>query len=404
MVDPRDSGADLTVPAAPGIVPERSAVPAPQVSVQVYSSLDAPPEPLAAFLTAAGERNFFCGLAWFRTVLRTAGPAADKPRIYAAESRGRVLAVLIVRERQAKPWPKPHLLVSPSRGMDASIFGPLLDPERGMAGLREIVAALARAAPPFHVFRFECLDRQSPECTALVAALHEQKMLVLPFADPYRGYYDDVQGLTIEHYLRQRSPEMRIFIERQVDALARSGRSRFAVITGGPGFKSALVDYALVDLQSWRDPETYPDWLAELLEAAAGAGVLRLGLLYVDDEPAAAQIWIVSAGRATMWRARFARKFAILSVGPVLTFEMIRHALQSEELREIEFGPSDETARREWLGRSRERVGFVVFNLRTFKGWLAGIRHIGGHVANFVLRPLRAARRWVAGARLSRPW
>ena len=75
------------------------AVADPRITVQVYAGFDALPAGVTAFLDAAAERSFFCGIPWFRTLLQSAGPSDDEPRIYVADSGGRPLAVVIARAR-----------------------------------------------------------------------------------------------------------------------------------------------------------------------------------------------------------------------------------------------------------------------------------------------------------------
>src|SRR4029077_298493 len=111
-------------------------------------------------------------------------------------------------------------------------------------------------------------------------------------------------GLTIDQYLARCPPLTRDIVDRHQRCLPPSDRGRFELVKGGPDLTAALVDYALVDLQSWKAQEAYPDCLAEILTVAASAGVLRLGLYYIDDEPVAAQIWIVGDGHAAIWRVR----------------------------------------------------------------------------------------------------
>lgn len=363
------------------------------VRVEVHRSLDALPEPVEAFFAAAAEQHgFFESLAWFRIALANAGGAGEMPRLYVAASGGRIAAALLLREREPAGWLRPRLLASPSQGMDAAVFAPLLDPALGERGLDAIIAAIFRAVPHFHVVRFDCLGRDRPESAALAAALRRQHLLTRSFEDLYAGHHEDVRGLTIERFLDRRTPEMRDFVRAQVRTLEQGGKCRFAVIGGGPGLKAALVDYALVDLQSWKEEEPHPGCTASLIDYAAGAGLLRLGLLYVDDEPAAAQIWIVAGGRATIWRNRYARKFTRLSVGTVLTFEMIRRALATETLSEIEFAPSDDKGPRDWLGGERARFGLIVFNPWTLKGWIAAFRHAGRFWIMLAREALRAVR------------
>lgn len=380
---------------------DRAGLAAPMMSVRVYASFDVLPERLVAFLDAAAADNFFCGIPWFRTLLQTAGPSADEPCIYVAESGGRPAAVLFARERKAAGRLKAHMLLGPSHGLNAPIYAPVLDPELGAAGLRAIVAAMIRTVPPFHVLRFDSLDRDAPEFAALAAALRGRGLLVQRFFN-FQNYFEDVRGLTIERYLARRSRQTRYHIGRHVRRLARSGRGRIEVVQAGPELKPALIDYALVDLQSWKDQEAYPDVIPTLAQAAAGSGALRLGLLYIDDEPAAAQVWIVSAGRATLLRMHHVREYAHLSPGTVLTFEMLRRILAVDAIREVDFGAGDEPFKRKWLAQSRERVGLLAFNPRTVKGLLAAARHIGGHAAMSLARRMRSVLRHLLGRNVMR--
>ncbi|HUK61628.1 MAG TPA: GNAT family N-acetyltransferase [Stellaceae bacterium] len=367
-----------------------AAATAAAIDVEVHSGFESLPEPLAQFFAAAGAANFFQSIPWYRTMLRTAGPEGDKPRIYAATRGGRPLAALVARERKHAGKLKTHMLLAPSRGANASLFAPLVATEDGRAGLFAIAAAIARSSPPFHVLRFDCLDPSAPEFAVFAAAFRAAHMPVQAFFN-FHNYYDDVSGQDLGQYLAHRPPELKQDVERAARLLARGDRARFAVIDGGPELEAALIDYALVDLQSWKEPEFYADCTPELIRAAAAAGALRLGLLHLDGALAAAQIWLVAGGRATIWRHHYAQKFAKHRPGAALTFAMFRHALASGDLREIDFGPGDEPFKGLWLSRRRERAGLIAFNPRTAKGLAAAARHFGGRAGAVLAPTLRAA-------------
>jgi hypothetical protein len=371
----------------------RSPSAASQIDVRVYSDFDALPSIVTDFFMRADERGFFWSATWFRIVMATAGQAFDRPRIHVAVSNDRVSAILVVRERLRAGPLKTRVITSPSRGADAAIYAPLLDPEHGEAGLSAIIASMLSARPPVHVFRFECVDLSSAEGRALLTAVRRFGIRSETFPDPLHTYSEDVAGLTVSQYIARRSPEMQTFIEAQIASFAQSARGRFAVVTGGKDFAPAIIDYGLVDLQSWKEQEVYPDCLAQLLESTAREGLLRLGFLYVDQQVAAAQIWIVSGGRATMWRSHFARKFALLSVGTVITYEMIREILLTDKPRELEFGPAADTGRQRWLEHRHDRIGIVAFNLSSGKGCCVAIRH---YIGIFIRSALQLSREALA--------
>ncbi|HUK10386.1 MAG TPA: GNAT family N-acetyltransferase [Stellaceae bacterium] len=380
-----DSGRESASPAAAN---KRSGTAYAPIAVTVYPSFEVLPERFAAFLDASSGHNFFQSVAWYRAVLGASGPRTDQPRIYAAECRGRPAAVLVARVRQAAGKLKSHMLLGPSHGLYAMAYTPRLDPETGAAGLRAIAAEIARrASPPLDMLRFDSLDPTPPEFAAFTAAWRAAGMLVQRFRQLDR-FYADVEGLTLETYLARFPVPLQASFARLQRRWAHSGRGRFEMVTGGSELKSALIDYALVDLQSRADAEPYPLCVAEVAQAAAHAGALRLGTYRVDDTPAAAQIWIVSGGTATLWRSHHTRKFAPLAVGLALTQEMLRHILAVDRVREIDFGIDNASRCRPFI-EGHERVGLLAFNPRTPRGWLGAARHIGGHAALSTARILR---------------
>lgn len=183
----------------------------PPMTVQVYSSVESLPPSLIAFVDAAAEESFFHSIAWFRTVLGTSGLPTNSPRIYAAESNGRPVALLFARERRVAGRMKTHMLLGPSRGMFVQLFEPLLDGELGPAGLGEIARAIAHASPPFDVLRFDGLGASSPAVAALTAALRKAGLLLQRFSYP-SYFYDEVEGLSVEQCVDRLPPETRALI------------------------------------------------------------------------------------------------------------------------------------------------------------------------------------------------
>jgi hypothetical protein len=324
------------------------------------------------------------------------GPDDDRVRIYAAERNGRPVAALVAREREAAGRLRTHMLLSPGQGVYAASYGPLLDAEYGAAGLRDIAAAVARASPAFDLLRLDAVDRTSPDFALLISAFRASGMLVQSFFN-FDSRFEALIGTTFEQYLAQRPAPLRLEVERCLRQSAQDGGPGFELIAGGPGLASALVDYALTDLQSTTMPEMYPEATLELARVAAARGVLRLGLIYVDGEPAASQIWFVGAGKATLWRLRSAERFARHSVDVALMAEMLRHLIEADGVKEIEFAREFGDCREAWLADVRRRKGIVVFNPRSAKGLASGVWHIGGHAGKSAARRVRAAWRAARG-------
>lgn len=360
------------------------------MSVRQYPGFDTLPQAVRDFLDAAGKRNFFYSIAWFQTMLDKASPPGDELDVFVAETGGRPTAVLVTKRRHEAGALRSHMLLSPSHGMYTSLYGPILHDEGGHDGLREILLAIARERPSFDVLRLDSLEHGAPVFDLIVKAFRSAGMIVQPFFN-FHNWFEDVCGLSIDGYLAGRSPQTRYFIGRHVRRVQASGRGRFELITESDRLTAALTDYELVDLQSWKEPEPYPLCIPQIVHSAARAGALRLGLLYIDNEPAAAQIWIVSGGNATIMRLHYAGKFAKLAVGTVLTYEMFRYVIGNDRIKEIDFGGGNDSYKRKWLKSCRERFGLLVFNPRTIRGSLTACRHVGGHMLMDRVRRLRNA-------------
>lgn len=113
---------------------------------------------------------------------------------------------------------------------------------------------------------------------------------------------------------------------------------------------------------------------------------MRLGLLMLGDRPVAAQIWIVCAGSALIFKLAFDPELRSLSVGTLLTARMLQSALEEDRVREIDYLTGDDPNKKDWMTHRRERYGIIAFNPRTVFGLAAAARHFAG----------RQLRRWQA--------
>ncbi|MBI1181733.1 MAG: GNAT family N-acetyltransferase [Alphaproteobacteria bacterium] len=115
------------------------------------------------------------------------------------------------------------------------------------------------------------------------------------------------------------------------------------------------------------------------LHAGAGGG-LRLGCLFIEGDPAAAQFWIVHGGRATIYKLAHDPRYDDLSIGSALTLRMFREILDVDRPSRIDFGLGDETFKQDWTPLTEDRLGWLAFNPRTRRGLLAAARHRAGRL------------------------
>jgi CelD/BcsL family acetyltransferase involved in cellulose biosynthesis len=118
-----------------------------------------------------------------------------------------------------------------------------------------------------------------------------------------------------------------------------------------------------------------------LARRCAEQGWLRLGIAYLDGEPAAAQLWIVADGTASIFKVAYDQRFAKESVGTLLTSLLMEHVMERDKVSVVDYLTGDDGYKKDWMSQRRERWGIVAFNPRTLLGLLCAARHFGGRAA-----------------------
>lgn len=189
-------------------------------------------------------------------------------------------------------------------------------------------------------------------------------------------------GSGFEAYWVQRPSTLRHTVERAVRRLDRGHPDwRMVVTTGGDApeqVEAALTAYQAVYAQSWKQPEPAVRFIPELVRLAAREGWLRLGVLYLGEQPVAAQLWLVHGGTAHIYKLAYVQGFEKLSVGSVLTAHLMRHVIDVDGVQELDYGMGDEPYKQDWMTHRRERAGLVAFDLRRPRAWWPALRHFGG--------------------------
>lgn len=99
--------------------------------------------------------------------------------------------------------------------------------------------------------------------------------------------------------------------------------------------------------------EAYLEFIANLARLAAARGWLRLGVLHVDIEPAAAQLCLIHNHVAHIYKLAYDEKFAKWSVGIRLTAWMVEHVMDRDDVHKLDYVTSDDPYKESWMGYSR---------------------------------------------------
>jgi CelD/BcsL family acetyltransferase involved in cellulose biosynthesis len=348
---------------------------------------DLPNQASALFERALAEKGLFFSLPWF-SHLAASGLEGDVPlRLYSVRAGdGRPALVLPLRQATGR-----HGLrrLEGLSNWYSSLYGIVSEPATGQQrALAALAAAIAAERPRWDIVDLRPLDPNDPSFEALLQALRAAGMATQRYFC-FQNWYLDVAGRCYDDYAAGLPSRLKNTLKRKGRQLEKSGRARFDIVTGGEPLESAIAAYEKVYAASWKSPEPTPAFVPGLIRLCADQGWLRLGIATVDGEPAAAQLWIVCAGVASIYKLAYDERFGSLSIGSLLTERLMRHVIDVDRVGEVDYLTGDDAYKRDWMSHSRERCGIIAFNLRSARGIAAAAFHLGGGLLKTGLRRLR---------------
>jgi len=349
--------------------------------VAVHSAFDTlPPAYMALFADAADEAGFFFGLPWFANLYSTA--LADQHlRIYGIESGagdGAVRLALPLMHHQAPGGMAAARELAACANFYSSLFGPVVG--RGVAPEAQdffrLAQAIASEAPGWDRVNLQPMALDAPVFALCVAGFRQAGMAVQTYFC-FGNWYLEVAGRSYREYAETLPSRLKNTLARKSRQLAAAHDVRIAILTDVAQAEEGIAAFEHVYRASWKSPEAYPEFIPGLVRMCARQGWLRLGVAYVDGAPVAAQLWIVSHGVASIYKLAYDQRFAPLSIGSILTARLMQHVIDVDRVREVDYLTGDDAYKRDWMSHRRERWGMIAFNLRTVRGVLAAVRHIG---------------------------
>jgi len=372
------------------------------VHVTTFPSFAALPESYGQLFVEAGAVWYDYSLAWFQNFERSGLNEGDKVCIYGVERNcGSNEPVAAIATRYSD---KPSGLFS-ARELSSLAnfytisFGPAGEPSADdfKDALQALAEAISKERPRWDFVHLRPLDPASAFYPALMKSFRDAGMVVQTYSC-FGNWYLPSEGLSFDSYFATLPSAMQNTIRRKGKKLEKTGRSRIDIITDATGLDPAIEAYERVYLSSWKRPEPYPNFVPGLIRMLAAQGWLRMGIVYLDNEPIAGQVWIVNSGRATIYKLAHDQKFDEFSTGSVLTSRLIQHVLDIDRVDEIDFGSGDDPYKKNWLPKCRERLGILAMNPRSLQGCLGIVRHVGGRAAKSAWQSVRNPIRKLRGS------
>lgn len=360
--------------------------------VRCFGALDSLPSYYDALFSRSGQ-NFFLTRPWFENFAATTSCETEELRIVGVESdepEPVALAAFVGKRHWTTHTPLRLRAFSALANFYTMDFAPLLAEEDG-AILKQLFRGISAMSPIPDVVGIGPVDPSVGSTSLLIASLQDTGFVVRQ-SFRFGNWYEPVGGRTFDEYLKDRPSILRNTLRRRRQALTKAHRARFEIVSDSSGLAAGFAAYESAYRSSWKGEERYPTFIPGLLRTAAAAGCLRLGILYVDDTPAAAQIWITSGRTATIYKLAYDERFKSLSVGSLLTEHMMRHSIDVDRVEEIDFGSGDDSYKKDWMSARREKWDLTGFNRATPRGLLAAASWRGKVAAQAAATRIRGLR------------
>jgi hypothetical protein len=352
-----------------------------------------PLSPAARRLFGDARTRLFHSAEWWQHYQQYGVPAGDLFRVFAAESEAAGTPIGLfpaIFSRLYGPHPRARLLYF--MGPEGLPYEPILAPdcEDPKDAVGSVIRFTLGARLQYDVLRFSPLEPDSPFISHLVGALRENRYKYQIYG-MQEDRYETTAGRSSADYLAKRPAALRETLGTTGRMLFDSGRASFVLVREPADVEHAWRHCESILVQAdERNPQHF-EYLPGLLRVAADAGVLRLGLLTLDGQPAAMQLWVVARNVAQCLRISQHEQFSDLPLDDMLTEQITPHLIDTDRVVELDFGYIVEQFAAHWAAQRRRRVGIIAFNLRTRRGLKGALRHI--FLPKLLALPRRAVRK-----------
>ena len=309
-----------------------------------YTDWDQLPASAEALFDRGEEISLFFSRRWFATLAEHALDTGQQVLLACVVDQGRVVAALPLRGDGSGAW---HALST----FYTSLFTLLLSDENQPAAVDCLAEGLGTL--PLQSLRLEPVADDDPGIRLLQQAMEKngfENHRLFHFVN----WSHRLHGDSFEQYFAGRPTWLRNTIARKGRKLQREHECEIRLYTAKE-LEPALTDYGAVYKASWKGGERFSDFVPALVHTTAAAGWLRLGILYIDGQPAAAQIWFVVHGKASIFRLVYDERWQRYSPGSILTSHLMEHVIDQDRVRSIDFLTGDERYKQDWMSERKER-------------------------------------------------
>ncbi len=175
------------------------------------------------------------------------------------------------------------------------------------------------------------------------------------------------QHQSFDEYMAERPAQLRNTISRKRRKLEREHEYKICMFKGDE-VQQGLVDYHAAYSSSWK---AYEQSVALLDAVAINLSVpdwTRLAVLYIDGKAAAAQLWFVVHGKASIFRLAYDEEWKRYSPGSILTAYLMQYVIDIDKVEEIDFLTGNDAYKQDWMSVRRQRLRVLFVKQKKSQG------------------------------------
>lgn len=308
-----------------------------------YSDWEQLPESASALFEQAENDNIFYSLSWFKC-LTTNGLDEGQTQVLACVENGdQILAILPLIKSTGNSWNSLSHRYTPRYSLLLS------DEAQG-----QVLACLAEGLSQFPLkgLLLEPVASDDINLKGLQQAL-ETAGFHCDYLFRHYNWIHRVQGQTYTEYMAERPASLRNTIARKRRKLEREQDYEIRLFTGDD-VPAAMPDYYAVYKASWKANEQYTGLVDDMVGRFSRQSWTRLAVMYIKGKPAAAQLWLVCHGKASIFRLAYDEAWKPYSLGSILMAYLMEYVIDTDEVEKIDFLTGNDAYKQDWMTERQE--------------------------------------------------
>lgn len=314
-----------------------------------------------------GKSIFFSSF-WFNNLITHVIPFTDNVLWFGIKSASDEPLLLLPLVQSP-----PRLFSCNKLGGLANFYTTLFEPLQTIDDPQQLAMAIEQTIQAVCQLKWDFIDLyplnpSSPAYHLLIKAFIKCKRHVTSYS-MYGNWYLLTQEQTFADYWNSRPSHLKNTVKRKTKKL-KTKQIEFRIAQHPDEVQEAVALYQKTYRTSWKRDEPYQGFIPGLAQIAAKQGWLRLGLLFIDRQIAAAQLWLSVSNTAYIYKLCQNPSFDQYSPGSLLTAHLMQHVIDIDKVTKVDFLSGDDQYKKYLMSHYGERWGLQITNPLTVCGFL----------------------------------